>query len=156
MAMSPEVEHFQQFARPSLRFMRIGTPEAGDKFEIFERVELVIEDRLVGQPGRDAFGGNRIASRIHAEDADAARIGRKQASRHAQRGRLAGTIGPQQGIELPGANCQIEASHGRRRTETLAQGPQFKCGSRSGGRAFHGIWHDERMRRVPRRALPGR
>ena len=45
-------------------------PQAGDEFEIFQRIELVVEHRLVRQPGDDALGRHRIAPGVDAEHLD--------------------------------------------------------------------------------------
>ena len=59
----------------------LDAPQAGDELEVLERRELVVEHGLVGQPRRDALGGDRIGQRIDAEDLDAAGIRRQQARR---------------------------------------------------------------------------
>ena len=45
-------------------------PEAGDEFQIFDRVELVVELRLVGQPRHQPLGLDGMAPRVDAEHAD--------------------------------------------------------------------------------------
>ena len=53
-------EPVDQFARTRFRSCGVDAPEPGDEFEIFERRELVVDHRLVRQPGDDLLGGDRI------------------------------------------------------------------------------------------------
>jgi len=60
----PEAERLEQRLRAFRRAARLDAPKPCDEFEIFERVELVIELRLVRQPGDDPLGRNRLAARV--------------------------------------------------------------------------------------------
>jgi hypothetical protein len=59
------------------------------------------------------FGLPRLRHGIQAGDFDAAAIGQQQAADHAQGGGLAGTVGPEQCIELAPRNGEIYAVDGR-------------------------------------------
>ena len=78
-----EAEHAEQFVGALFGDARRHAPQARDEFEIFDRGQLVVEHRLVRQPGGDALGANRVAQGVDAEDRDVAGIGRQQADHHA-------------------------------------------------------------------------
>ena len=61
------------------RDVRVHPPQPGDEGEIFERAELVVEHRLVGQPRGDRLGGERVGARVDPENLDAAGVGRGSA-----------------------------------------------------------------------------
>ena len=96
-------------------------PQAGDKGQILERCQLIIEQGLVGQPGDQALGSNRIGQRIHPEHADIPGVRAGEARNHPERCRLAGAIGAQQRIDLPGRHDEIEAIHGQKAVKGLGQ-----------------------------------
>ena len=68
-------EPVDQLVGARLGERRLDAPEAGDEFEIFERRQLVVDHRLVGHPGHDALGRDRIGERVDAEHRDRARVG---------------------------------------------------------------------------------
>ena len=109
----------------------LGSPQARDEFEIFERVELVVERGLVGQPRHDSLGLERPPARVDAEDFYLAAVRGQQTRDHPQRRRLARAIGAKQGVELAGAHREIEPVD-RRLGEALAQVAQIESG-RMGG-----------------------
>ena len=102
---------------------RLDAPEPGDEFEIFERRQLVVDHRLVGQPGGDLLGGDRIGERVDAVDADRAGVGPQQPDHHAQRRGLAGAVRPDQRVELAAIDGEVERVD-RGPVETLAQPAQ--------------------------------
>ena len=79
-----EPEPADQVVGALLGHRRLDAPEAGDEFEIFERRELVVDHRLVGDPGHDPLGLDRIGERVDAEHRDRAGVGLEQARDHAQ------------------------------------------------------------------------
>ena len=116
--MRLEPERRQKRLRRGCGNRGIDAPEAGDEFEIFQRRQLVVDHRLVGDPGHDLLGGDGIGERIDAEDGDRAGVGPQQAGDHAQGRGLAGAVGAEQGVEFAGANGQIERVD-RRAVKTL-------------------------------------
>ena len=63
----PQAERFQQFLGAALsRSLGRHAPQAGDEFQIFHRAQPVVEQRLVGQPGHDGFGRQRVGQHIAA------------------------------------------------------------------------------------------
>ena len=91
----------------------IDAPQAGDEFEILERRQLVVDHRLVGEPRHQPLGGDRIGQRVDAVDRDRAGVRLQQPDHHAERGGLAGAVGPEERIELAGAHRQVETIDGR-------------------------------------------
>ena len=91
-----------------MRDLGIDAPEAGDEFEIFQRCELVIDHRLVGNPRHHLLGCDRFSQRVDTEDRDRTGIGPEQARDHAQGRGLAGTVGPDQGVEFAPADGEIK------------------------------------------------
>ena len=148
VAVLPEAEPFEQFfgARIS-RGRGRNAPEAGDEFQIFERGQLVVEHRLVRQPGDDPLGRHRRGERVDAEDLDRARVRLDKARHHAQRRGLAGAVGAEQGVELAGPDGEVESVHGGP-VEALAQAGETKRGGR-GRRA------GDRVHRGSRTPAPG-
>src|SRR5690242_21214869 len=49
-------------------FRSVDAPQAGNEFEIFERRQLVVDHRLVGDPGHQPLGGDRLGERVDAEN----------------------------------------------------------------------------------------
>ena len=91
----------------------LDAPQPGNELEIFERRQLVVDHRLVGEPADDLFGRNGIGDGIDAEDGDRALVGLEQTADHSKRRRLAGAVGAEQGIELAGPHGEVETVHGR-------------------------------------------
>ena len=87
---------------------RVDAPEAGDEFEIFERRQLVVDHRLVGDPRHHPLGRNRIGEGIDAEHGDRPGVRAQQADDHAQRRGLAGAVRPEQRVELAVAHGEVE------------------------------------------------
>ena len=98
----------------------VDAPQSGDKIEVLQRRQTVIDHRLVGQPGHDLLGANRIGQHVDAEHRDRAAIRFQEPRGHPQRRRFAGAIGPQQRIELAGPDPQGQPID-RRPFETLRQ-----------------------------------
>ena len=108
-AVPPQAERGEQDSLVS-RATAGSTPHRpATNSQIFERIELVIEHRLVGQPGDDALGLHRSAARVDAENSDFAAVGRQQPGDHPERRRLAGPVGPDQRVEFSRANREVEA-----------------------------------------------
>ena len=120
MRVRLEAEPADQFARAHFRGLCLDAPKAGDEFEIFERRELVVDHRLVRQPGGDLLGGDRIGERVDAADGDRAGVGTQQAGHHAQRRGLAGAVGADQRIEFAAVDGEVERVDGRP-VETLGE-----------------------------------
>jgi len=96
----------------------VDAPEAGDEFEIFQRRQLVVDHRLVGDPCHDLLGGDGIGERVDAQNGDRAGVGFEQAGDHPQGRGLAGAIGAEQGVKFACANGQVERVD-RRAVKTL-------------------------------------
>ena len=116
MRFQPERD--QEFARGAFGNPGIDAPQAGNEFDIFQRRQLVVDHRLVGDPGHDLLGGDGIAQGIDAEDRDRAGVGLQQPGHHAQRRGLAGAVRAEQCVEFAGANREIERID-RRAVKTL-------------------------------------
>ena len=92
----------------------IDAPEAGDESEIFQRRQLVVDHRLVGNPGHDLLGGDRVIQRIDPEYRYRSGVGPQQAGHHAQGRGLAGAVRPEQRIEFARRTLRSSASTARR------------------------------------------
>ena len=123
--MRREPEPVEQFAGARLGELRLDAPEAGDEFQIFLGRELVVGHRLVGNPGGETLGGDRIGERVDAGDADRARVGTQEPGDHAQGRGLAGAVGAEQRVELAGAHGEIEAVD-RRAVEAFGEPADFE------------------------------
>ena len=108
MRVRGEAEPFDQLGGAGLRLPRVDLPEAGDEFEIFVGGEPVIDHRLVGNPGDDRFGGQRVLAGVDAEHRDRPGFRLQEARDHAQDGGLAGAVGSEQGVELAGFDAQLQ------------------------------------------------
>ena len=113
IGMGSEAEPGEQLARPRLGELRVDPPQPGHEVEILHRRQLVVEHRLVRNPGHDALGADGIGQRVDAKDGDRSAVGRKEAGDHAHGGRLARAIGSEQTIEFAGGDAQIEPVHRR-------------------------------------------
>ncbi len=110
-AWSARPSQSEQLARARLGDGGIDAPQPGDEFEIFERRELVVDHRLVGDPRHDLLGRDRIGERVDAEHRDRAGVGPQQPDHHAQGRGLAGAVGAEQRVELARAHA---SGRGRR------------------------------------------
>jgi hypothetical protein len=99
-------------------------PQPADELEVFERRELVVDHRLVGNPGHDLLRRDGAGERVDAEDRDRSGIWPQQADHHAQRRRLAGAVRPKQRVELAPSDRKIEPVD-RRTVERLPQTSDF-------------------------------
>ena len=68
MGMRRQAEPIDEMSGAPLRQISIDAPQAGNKFEILKRSELVVDHRLVGDPGRDLLGRGRVGKRVDAEN----------------------------------------------------------------------------------------
>ena len=121
----PEAERLEQRLRAFRRAARLDAPQPCDEFEIFERVELVIEQRLVRQPGDDPLGRDRLAARVDPKNVDFAAVGGQEAGDHAQSRRFARPVGAEQGVEFARAHGKVETID-RRPGEALGQRTQHE------------------------------
>ena len=108
MQMRAKAERDQKLMRGCLRCLWIDAPEAADEFEIFERGQLVVDHRFVGDPCHDLLGGDGLRKCIDAKDRDRAGVGPQQTCDHPQRRGLASAVGTDQGVELACAHGEIE------------------------------------------------
>ena len=90
----------------------VDAPETGDEFEVFPGGELVVEQRLVREPGDELFGGEGIGAGVDAEDGDCAVVSGKEARDHAQGGGLAGAVGTEKRIDLAAAHIEGDVVDG--------------------------------------------
>ena len=72
VGVSGKLENLEQLGGVALGPLALDAPQPGDELEVLQRRELVVDHRLVGEPGRDPLGGDGIGQRIDAEDGDAA------------------------------------------------------------------------------------
>ena len=147
MRVRLEAEPADQFACARFRRLCLDTPEPRDEFEILEGRELVVDHRLVRQPGGDLLGGNRIGQRIDAIDGDRAGVGPQQPGHHAQGRGLAGAIGADQHIEFAAIDGEIER---------IDRGPVEALGepaNRERDGAFYLVHDRRRCRRMHGRSL---
>ena len=124
MGMGTEAEPVDQPARAGFGMRGVDAPEPADEFEIFERRQLVVDHRLVGNPGHHLLGRDGIGQRVDAEDRDRPGVRPQQAHHHAQGGGLAGAVGAEQGVEFAGADGEVEPID-RRAVEGLPQIADF-------------------------------
>ena len=127
MGVRLEAEPADQLARPRLGDIGRDTPQPGDEFEELEGRQLVVDHRLVGDPGDVPLGRDRIGERVDAEHRDLAGVGTQQPGDDPQGGGLAGPVGTEQGVELPGPDRQVEAID-RRPVEVLDEAPKLQGG----------------------------
>ncbi len=127
MRVRRETETLDQRARVRLRPRRLDAPQPGHELEIFERRQLVVNRRLVGHPGDQPLGRDRIGQGVDAEDRDRARVRLEQPRDDAERGRLARPVRAEQRIELARAHGQVETVHGGL-VEMLAEPPDVEGG----------------------------
>ena len=120
-AMRPQAELGEQKLAFFARNSGFDAPQARDEFQVFERIELVIEHRLVGQPGDDALGFDWILARVDAENSDFSRIRRQKPGDHAQRRGLAGAVGPNERVKFARPNREVETID-RLAAKALGQG----------------------------------
>ena len=98
--MRLQPERRQKLLRRGAGNRGIDAPEAGDEFEIFQRRQLVVDHRLVGNPCHDLLGGDGIGECVDAQNGDRAGVGPQQAGDHPQGRGLAGAIGAEQGVKF--------------------------------------------------------
>ena len=121
VAVVPQAEQAQQLFRALCGSRGVDAPEASDEFEIFPRGQLVVEQRLVRQPGDMLLGGGWIAAGVDAKDADFAGIRIEQARDHAQRRGLARAVGAEQGVKLAALHLEADAIHGALAAKALGE-----------------------------------
>ena len=121
VALVPQGQALQQGFGARFGVSSRHVPQAGDEGQILDGCQLVVQQGLVGQPGDQALGSNRIGQRIHPEHADIPGVRAGEARNHPERCRLAGAIGAQQRIDLPGRHDEIEAIHSQKAVKGLGQ-----------------------------------
>ena len=94
--MRLKAERDEQIMRRGTGNGGIDAPQPRDELEIFHRRQLVVDHRFIRDPRRDLLGGNGIAERVDPEHRNGTGIGPREPCHHAQRGRLAGTVGSDQ------------------------------------------------------------
>ena len=124
MRMRLEAQPAYQLARASLRCGWFYAPESRNEFKIFVGRELVVDHRLVRQPGRDLLGAHRVREGVDAVDADRTCIG-EAADDHPKGRGLAGAIWTDQSIELAAIDGQIELVDGEA-VKPLADAAELK------------------------------
>ena len=142
VGMRREVEPTNEVIGATLGFGSVNAPKTGDEFQIFERRELVVDHRLVGNPRHDRFGSDRIRQGVDAKHGNRPCIRAQQAGQHAQGRRLAGAIWAEQAIELAGAYRKIKAIDSRT-IKVLAKAGQF-----DGWPDYGRFAHKERLAKV--------
>ncbi len=121
-----EIEQLDEMLGPRRGVRFIHAPEAGDEFEVLDGIELVVDQWLVGHPGRDGFGRHRIFERVDTENADRAFVGSQQACNHAQSRGFSGTIRAEKRIELAAAYRKRKIVD-RPMRKGLGQTTDFEC-----------------------------
>jgi hypothetical protein len=118
---------------------RVAHPvEAGHELQVLLDGQVVEEVRLVGDEGELALGRDGVGGEVHAGHAHAPRRGDEDAGAAAERGGLAGAVGPDQPDDLPRVDRERDAAHGEGAVVALAQRAdveQRRGGGRRGGRA---------------------
>jgi hypothetical protein len=104
----PKPQRLQQLVGELLGAPWLHAPQTRDEFEVFQRVELVVERRFVRQPRHHLLGVERASARVDAEDLDRPAVGGQQSRDHSQCGGLARPIRTEQGVELAGAHGEVE------------------------------------------------
>lgn len=92
-------------------------------------VGVGIEPEPAEQFPRSLLGADRIRERVDAEYADRSRVRFQQAGDDPQAGGLARAVGPEQRVELAGADRQVEPIDGRT-VEPFGEAPDLQ-GDRS-------------------------
>jgi hypothetical protein len=113
IGMGREAEEIEQSGGVSAGAVGIDLPEAGDEIEIFERGQAVVDHGFVGDPGKQALGGDGIARHVLAENFDGATVGREEAGDGAQDRCLASAVWAKEGVELAGSDRQVEIADDR-------------------------------------------
>ena len=102
--------------------------EFGVEAQQLAHEHLAVQAALFGQVA-DAIGSSAAAGGILAQNLDAAAVGVQDAHNHAQRGGLARSVGPDESVNRPARNGQIQRVNRHLLPEGLGHANQF-CGIR--------------------------
>ena len=101
-AQLDDLEHLLDPAR------RAVAVERGQQLEVLARAQVGVEAGRLDESGDTLQRPCALAHRVATEQLDGALGGRDQAERHAQRGRLAGAVGPEEPVHVAGADVQVD------------------------------------------------
>jgi hypothetical protein len=85
--------------------------QAREEDEVLETGDAQVERAVAGRDETDAAASGAAAA-VGAEDADAAAARVDEPAQHAQQRGLAGAVGAEQGVDLAGPCCQVDALQG--------------------------------------------
>ena len=90
---------------------------AGEEVQVLDHGELAIERELLRHVADALPGRGAGVAQIDAGDAQRAAAGRQQTAEHAERGRLAGPVGPEQAEDLAAVDLEADMIDGGERAE---------------------------------------
>ncbi len=131
----------QQLVAAGLAGLAVHAQQLHHAQQVLLHGELAEDARLLGQVAHAAFAGAAIhgpAGDVHVVEDDAAGVGLDHAAGHAEAGRLAGAVGPQQADDLALIDAEIDAVDDAPRAVVFHQSLDFKHGNRS---VFGCGWH---------------
>jgi hypothetical protein len=108
-----EVERFGQLGRPLAHLPARQPPQRTDVVEELLAGEPVEGPHAVGQDAHEALRRSRILARVDIEDADLAAIRANKARNHRQGRGLSRAVRPDETVERPGGDAEIDARHRR-------------------------------------------
>ena len=104
-----EVEALQQLGGAGARLALRQVVEAADHLQVLGPGQVLVHRRVLTGEADLGPQPRRLAGDVEAGDAGAAAVGREQRGEDADRGRLAGAVGPEQAEHGAGRDLQIDA-----------------------------------------------
>ncbi len=130
-----EVEGDEQVGSPPLRVRPREAEQAGQQHEVLHpRQVLVHGGKLPGQADPAAHGV-RLAGEVVAEDDGAPGVGPEEGGKQANGRGLAGAVGPEEAVDGPGPDAEVETVYGPGGAEGLDEAGGLD-GVGDGGHAF--------------------
>jgi hypothetical protein len=93
---------------PVPRRTRCRLPRGRQRSRELHRPQLLVDHRLVRDPGHDSSRPDGIGERVDTKDSDRAAVGFEEAGDQTQCGCLTGAVGPEQRVEFSGEDAEIQ------------------------------------------------
>ena len=97
--------------------------ERGEQFEVLAAGQIGVEPGCLHEAGDPLERAGALSHRVAPEQLDLAGARRDQPERHPQGGRLAGPVGPEEAVHVPGADVQVDVVDREDFPVTLDQAP---------------------------------
>ena len=120
-----EVEALQQLGGAGARLALGQVVEAADHLQVLGPGEVFVDRRVLAGEADLGPQLRRLAGDVEAGDAGAAAVGREQGGEDADRGRLAGAVGPEQAEHGAGGDPQVDPVERAHVAVGLAQSLSF-------------------------------